>query len=237
MFNGMDGFCQICTKACLQIRELSPHLCGKHMGKFILQKSNTGEKSATVLAVENLLDDNDRQQQNSFFVLALLHDQGADDEQSEVDQSDTPKQQNRTRNNRFIEDEVGEGEKEGEGEEEFHNDGGHGPDNQAGKGEGEDKEADKEFHNDEDHSMIDLGHFSDPLLVIFCQLAKVTLPVPMQPMQQKQLWPLPLNIRKLMKGTIVPLVLPGGNFAEPQKLLSPKTYFVLGSRGGSTMNV
>ncbi len=124
MFNKMQGGCQICTKTCHQISDLSPHLCGKHMGEFILQKSNTGEKSATVAAVENLLDVDERQQQNRFLAMALLRDQGADDEQLKVDQNNTPKQQNCTRNDHFIDNEAGkgEGEGEGEGEEEFHND-------------------------------------------------------------------------------------------------------------------
>jgi hypothetical protein len=108
MFEGRDGACRICATSCLQIRDLSPHLCGVHLGEFIKQKSKSRNKAPVVMHVEQLVDVDRRNQQERYLAQTLLHGQGADDEQSGSVQSNTPKRQNwpRTRNP-YIDDQAG----------------------------------------------------------------------------------------------------------------------------------
>ena len=108
MFKGTDGACRICARSCLQVRDLSPHLCGEHLGQFIQQKSESRKKSALVSHVEQLRDVDRRIEQERFLALAQFRGQGADDEQSDADQSTTPKRRNH-RTCRFIDDQAGVG--------------------------------------------------------------------------------------------------------------------------------
>ena len=108
MFKGTDGTCRICTRSCLQVRDLSPHLCGEHLGQFIQQKSKSRKMSALASHVEQLRDVDRRIEQERFLALAQFRGQGADDEQSDADQSTTPKRRNH-RTCRFIDDQAGVG--------------------------------------------------------------------------------------------------------------------------------
>ena len=113
-FKGKDGECRVCGKPCLQISDLSPHLCSTHMGQFIQVKSQTRKASSVITQVKNLQDKEERDQQARYLIAAERHGQGADEQYYDAN---TPKRQNRgtggrLKSSKFIDDEANDDDDE-----------------------------------------------------------------------------------------------------------------------------
>ncbi len=86
--------------------------------------------------------------------------------------------------------------------------------------------------------MIDLDHISDASFTDLMSLGKDdTTGTHAATNAAEAMVATAPEYKEINEGINHPACSAGGNFAEPQKLHSPKTYFVIVARGGSTMNV